>query len=280
MRRCGCRWGWNGRSRCDADGGRHRWRRLHGIGLGIRLKREGLDDFLILERSNGLGGVWRENHYPGAACDVPSHLYSYSFAPRAEWPDKFARQADILDYLKYCARFYRLEPHIRFGAEISEAQWDDASSGWRVRTSDGRVFEAQALVTATGQLNRPSIPPLPGLDRFAGAAFHSAEWPQHLDLRGKQVAVIDTGASAIQIVPEIAPDVARLSLFQRSAAYVLPKKDKKYGSRPSTSDIPRYSGSAASAPTSSTRHGPLPSSPGARPCAAGARPFSATCGAV
>jgi cation diffusion facilitator CzcD-associated flavoprotein CzcO len=159
---------------------------------------------------------WRENHYLGAACDVPSHLYSYSFAPRAEWPDKFARQADILDYLNDCARFYGLEPHIRFSAAISEARWDNASSGWWVRTNDGRGFEAQALVTATGQLNRPSIPPLPGLDRFAGAAFHSAEWPQHLDLRGKRVAVIGTGASAIQIVSEIAPDVARLSLFQRS----------------------------------------------------------------
>jgi cation diffusion facilitator CzcD-associated flavoprotein CzcO len=156
-----------------------------GIGLGIKLKQDGRDDFLILERSNGLGGVWRENRDLGAACDVPSHLYSYSFAPRAEWPDKFARRADILDYLKDCVRFFGLEPHIRFGAEISEARWDDASSGWRVWTRDGRVFEAQVLVTATGQLSRPSIPSLPGLDRFIGAAFHFAEWPQHLDLRGK-----------------------------------------------------------------------------------------------
>ncbi len=199
-----------------------------GIGLGIKLKQDGLDDFLILERSNGLGGVWRENHYPGAACDVPSHLYSYSFAPRSDWPDKFARQADILGYLRDCARFYGLESHIRFRAEISETRWDDASGNWRVQTRDGRVFETQALIAATGQLCRPSIPQLPGLDRFAGTAFHSAEWPQHLDLRDKQVAVIGTGASAIQIVPEIAPEVARLCLFQRSAAYVLPKTDKKY----------------------------------------------------
>ena len=199
-----------------------------GIGLGIRLKDAGLDDFVILEKSDCVGGVWRENHYPGAACDVPSHLYSFSFAPRADWPDKFARQADILAYLKDCARSHGLEPHIRFDAEVSEARWDETSARWRVRTRDGHVFETQALVSATGQLCRPSVPHLPGLDHFSGAAFHSAEWPENLDLRGKHVAVIGTGASAIQIVPEIAPDVARLYLFQRSAAYVVPKRDKKY----------------------------------------------------
>jgi cation diffusion facilitator CzcD-associated flavoprotein CzcO len=199
-----------------------------GIGLAIKLRQDGLDDFVILEKADDVGGVWRDNRYPGAACDVPSHLYSFSFAPRADWPDKYARQPDILAYLKDCVRAHGLEPHIHFGAEVTAARWDEASGRWRVGLRDGRSFEAQALVSATGQLSRPSIPPLPGLERFAGAAFHSANWPQTLDLRGRQVAVIGTGASAIQIVPEIASAVARLFLFQRSAAYVLPKREKRY----------------------------------------------------
>lgn len=199
-----------------------------GIGLGIKLKDAGLTDFVILEKSDCVGGVWRENHYPGAACDVPSHLYSFSFAPRADWPDKYANQADILDYLKQCARTHGLEPHIRYSAEVAEARWDEAKSKWIVRTRDGQVFEAQSLVTATGQLSRPSIPKLPGLARFAGAAFHSAQWPHDCDLAGKRVAVVGTGASAIQIVPAVAQLASKLYLFQRSAAYVLPKPDKKY----------------------------------------------------
>jgi cation diffusion facilitator CzcD-associated flavoprotein CzcO len=199
-----------------------------GIGLGIKLKDSGLTDFIILEKSDCVGGVWRENRYPGAACDVPSHLYSFSFEPRADWPDKYANQADILDYLKQSARKHGLETHIRYGAEVAEARWDEAASKWIVRTRDGQVFEAQSLVTATGQLSRPSIPKLPGLERFAGAAFHSAQWPHDCALAGKRVAVIGTGASAIQIVPALAPQASRLYLFQRSAAYVLPKPDKKY----------------------------------------------------
>jgi cation diffusion facilitator CzcD-associated flavoprotein CzcO len=199
-----------------------------GIGLGIKLKDSGLTDFVIVEKSDCVGGVWRENHYPGAACDVPSHLYSFSFEPRADWPDKYANQSDILDYLKQCVRKHGLEAHIRFGAEVAEARWDGAKSKWIVRTRDGRVFETQSLVTATGQLSRPSIPKLPGLEHFAGATFHSAEWPRDCNLSGKRVAVIGTGASAIQIVPAIAPLASQLFLFQRSAAYILPKPDKKY----------------------------------------------------
>ena len=199
-----------------------------GIGLGIKLKNSGLTDFVILEKSDCVGGVWRENRYPGAACDVPSHLYSFSFEPRADWPDKYANQAEILDYLKQCARKHGLEPHIRYGAEVAEASWDEAASKWIVRTRDGQFFEAQSLVTATGQLSRPSMPKLPGLERFAGAAFHSAEWPHDCDLSGKRVAVVGTGASAIQIVPAVAPLASKLYLFQRSAAYVMPKPDKTY----------------------------------------------------
>jgi cation diffusion facilitator CzcD-associated flavoprotein CzcO len=199
-----------------------------GIGLGIKLKAAGLDDFVILEKSDSVGGVWRENRYPGAACDVPSHLYSFSFEPRADWPRKYAGQADILDYLVHCARKYGLAPHIRFGAEVTEARWDETSNHWIVRSRDGSVFETQSLVTATGQLSKPVIPPLAGLTDFAGPTFHSAQWRPDVDLAGKRVAVIGTGASAIQFVPAIAPLADKLTVFQRSAAYVLPKPDKVY----------------------------------------------------
>ena len=199
-----------------------------GIGLGIKLKAAGLNDFIILEKSDSVGGVWRENHYPGAACDVPSHLYSFSFEPRPDWPQKYAVQDDILDYLTHCARKHRLAEHIRFRTEVTDAHWDDLSSLWTVRTGDGQIFEAQSLVTATGQLNRPFRPHLPGIETFSGAVFHSAEWRADYDLRGKSIAVIGTGASAIQFVPAIAPLAAKLTVFQRSAAYVLPKPDKSY----------------------------------------------------
>jgi cation diffusion facilitator CzcD-associated flavoprotein CzcO len=199
-----------------------------GIGLGVKLKAAGLTDFVILEKSDSVGGVWRENRYPGAACDVPSHLYSFSFEPRADWPDRYASQADILDYLNHCARKYGLEPHFRFGADVADARWDETAGHWVVRTANGQVFETQAVVTATGQLSRPLRPQLPGLASFAGAIFHSAEWRQDYDLRGRSVAIIGTGASAIQLVPAIAALVSKLYVFQRSAAYVLPKPDKAY----------------------------------------------------
>jgi cation diffusion facilitator CzcD-associated flavoprotein CzcO len=199
-----------------------------GLGLGIKLKESGLNDFVILEKSESVGGVWRENRYPGAACDVPSHLYSFSFEPCSGWPDRFANQSDILNYLGQCARNHGLGPHIRFGAEVTDARWDEASNHWVVQTSNGQVFETQSLISATGQLNRPSVPKLPGLKSFAGTAFHSAEWRQDYDLSGKRVAVIGTGASSIQIIPAIAPLTSKLFVFQRSAAYVLPKADKTY----------------------------------------------------
>ncbi|MEN3382413.1 MAG: hypothetical protein V7608_2457 [Hyphomicrobiales bacterium] len=199
-----------------------------GIGLGVKLKAAGLDDFVILEKSDSAGGVWRENRYPGAACDVPSHLYSFSFEPRADWRRKYADQADILDYLIDCTRKYGLLPHIRFGAEVVEARWDETSNHWIVRTRAGTIFEVQSLVTATGQLGKPAIPTLPGLADFTGPAFHSAQWRSDVDLAGKRVAVIGTGASAIQFVPAIAPLAEQLTVFQRSAAYVLPKPDKLY----------------------------------------------------
>jgi cation diffusion facilitator CzcD-associated flavoprotein CzcO len=198
-----------------------------GIGLAVTLKKRGCDDFIILEKSDSVGGVWHKNRYPGAACDVPAHLYSFSFELRADWPHKYASQAEILKYLAHCARKYGVEPHIRFGTEATDARWDEAHNRWIVRTADDQVFHAQALVTATGQLSRPSYPRLPGATSFSGAMFHSAEW-QDCDLRGKCVAVVGTGASAIQLVPAIAPLVSKLYVFQRSAAYVLPKSDKTY----------------------------------------------------
>jgi len=199
-----------------------------GIGLAIKLKTSGFDDFVILEKSASVGGVWNHNRYPGAACDVPSHLYSFSFEPRADWPERYASQAEILKYLKRCVQKYGLEPHVVFGAEVTEASWNEEAAQWTVHIAEGRVFETRALVTATGQLSRPFVPQLPGLRDFSGAAFHSAQWPDGCDLSGKSVAVVGTGASAIQIVPSIAPLADKLYVFQRSAAYVLPKGDKTY----------------------------------------------------
>lgn len=199
-----------------------------GIGLAIKLKTSGFDDFVILEKSASVGGVWSSNRYPGAACDVPSHLYSFSFEPRADWPERYASQTEILKYLKHCVQKHDLEPRVILGAEVTEARWNEEAARWTLRTADGRVFETQALVTATGQLSRPFVPQLPGLKDFSGAAFHSAVWPEKYDLLGKSVAVVGTGASAIQVVPSIAPLAGKLYVFQRSAAYVLPKRDQKY----------------------------------------------------
>jgi cation diffusion facilitator CzcD-associated flavoprotein CzcO len=199
-----------------------------GIGLGIKLRAAALTDFVILERSSRVGGVWSANSYPGAACDIPSHLYSFSFAQKADWPDRYANQQDILAYLTCCVRDHGLEPHLRLGTEVIAARWDEARALWIVETKAGETFEAQSLVSAVGQLSRPLVPNIPGIETFAGPVFHSAEWRHDVDLTGKRVAVIGTGASAIQFVPAIAAQAAALTLFQRSAAYVLPKSDKVY----------------------------------------------------
>ncbi len=201
-----------------------------GIGLGIRLKQSGFDDFVILEKSDSAGGVWYANSYPGAACDVPSHLYSFSFEPRPDWPDKYATQARYPRLPRRLRAQHGLERHIRYRTEVIEARWDESSSRWRVRTRDGNEMQAQAIVAATGQLSRPFRPSLPGIERFAGTLFHSAEWRHDYDMRGKRIAVIGTGASAVQFVPAIAPHVGNLCVFQRSAPYILPKPDRKYPS--------------------------------------------------
>jgi len=194
-----------------------------GIGLGARLKRAGFHDFTIYERGDEVGGVWRDNTYPGAACDVPSRMYSYSFAPDYPWSARFGGQPEILDYLKHCADRFGIRPHIRFNTEIKEAAFDSAGPQWRISTGDGGIETAEMLVSAVGLFNHPFVPDLPGRDTFDGPQFHSSRWNHDCALDGKTVAVIGTGASAVQFVPEIAPRVGRLLVFQRSPQYVLPR---------------------------------------------------------
>tara|TARA_A100001391_G_scaffold189999_1_gene161973 strand:- start:19516 stop:20970 length:1455 start_codon:yes stop_codon:yes gene_type:complete len=198
-----------------------------GLGMAIELKKRGRHSLVILEKADGVGGAWRDNTYPGAACDVPSHLYSFSFTRKFDWSRRFAPQAEILAYLRKCVDDYHLAPHLRLRTEVRGARFDETDNLWHLDTGDGTVTAA-ALITATGQLNRPAWPRLPGLERFAGPAFHSARWDHDLDLAGKTVAVVGTGASAIQFVPEVARVAARVKLFQRSAAYVIPKPDRPY----------------------------------------------------
>ena len=205
-----------------------------GLAAAVRLEQAGVEDLVLFEKGSDVGGVWRENTYPGAACDVPSHLYSLSFAPKADWSRRFAPQAEIHQYLRDVARDFDVLRHIRFGTEVLAAAWDDGSGTWRLTLPGGEEHEADVLITATGQLSRPSTPDIPGLDRFQGALFHSARWNHDHDLTGERVAVVGTGASAIQFVPAIAPCTASLAVFQRSAPYVLGKPDRAYRARAKT----------------------------------------------
>jgi len=196
--------------------------------MAIALKKQGITDFVLLEKAHDVGGVWRDNAYPGAACDVPSHLYSFSFEPNPNWSRIFSPQAEIFAYLQHCAVKYQLLPQIRYGTEVSSAHYNEADSVWTVTTKDAQKFTATLLISATGQLSRPAIPALPGMEQFTGPTFHSAQWRHDLDLTGKRVAVIGTGASAIQFVPAIAERVAQLTVFQRSAPYILPRVNHAY----------------------------------------------------
>ncbi|MFE3190983.1 flavin-containing monooxygenase [Nocardia sp. NPDC059240] len=200
-----------------------------GIGMALELRRAGIDDFVILERGDDVGGVWRENTYPGAECDVPSPLYSFSFEPNPSWSKRCAPQAEIQRYLRGLTEKYGLLEQIRFGSEVTAAEFDDATGQWTVRIADGTELTADLVVSAVGQLSRPAVPNIPGAESFSGVAFHSADWDHGVDLRGKRVAVIGTGASAIQFVPAIQSEVAALTLFQRSATWILPKPDTDYG---------------------------------------------------
>jgi cation diffusion facilitator CzcD-associated flavoprotein CzcO len=198
-----------------------------GIGMAIRLKQAGVHDLVVLEKGDQVGGTWRDNTYPGAACDVPSHLYSFSFAPRTGWTRRFPTQREILRYLRDCADSYGVTPHIRFGSEVLGAAFDEDAGVWRVRTTAGELT-ARVLVSACGQLSRPAMPRIEGMDGFAGRSFHSARWDHDYDLTGKRVAIIGTGASAIQFVPPVAERAGRLHVFQRSAPYILDKPDRPY----------------------------------------------------
>jgi cation diffusion facilitator CzcD-associated flavoprotein CzcO len=200
-----------------------------GLGMAIALKRAGIDDFVVLEKADEVGGTWRDNHYPGAACDVESHLYSYSFEPNPRWTRTFAPQREILDYLIRCTDKYGVRPHIRFGSTVVAARFDEDAAAWEVRTSDGRTLRARVLVSACGPLSKPALPDIEGLASFAGKTFHSARWDHAFPLDHKRVAVIGTGASAIQIVPSIAPRVSRLHVFQRTPPWIVPKPDRAFG---------------------------------------------------
>jgi cation diffusion facilitator CzcD-associated flavoprotein CzcO len=199
-----------------------------GLCMALQLQAHGIDTFTIYEKSDGVGGTWRDNTYPGAACDVPSHLYSFSFAPKRDWTRKFAEQPEILSYFESLVTDHGLEPHLRLGVEVASADWDDVTSTWTLRTTGGEVIEADVLVSGLGQLNRPYIPDLPGLEDFQGTTFHSARWDHDHDLRGERVAVVGIGASAIQFVPRIARQARQLTLFQRSVNYVAPKPDRRF----------------------------------------------------
>ena len=199
-----------------------------GLGAAIRLKMSGRNSFVVFERANDVGGTWRENTYPGCACDVPSHLYSYSFAPNPNWSKAYSPQPEIYRYLRDCVSRFGLRGQIRFETEILDTRWLEERTCWQLTTQHGQIITARVVVAAIGPLNRPSVPRLPGLETFAGTAFHSARWNHAYDLRGKRVAVIGTGASAIQIVPEIAPLAAQLTVYQRTAPYLNPRNNRTY----------------------------------------------------
>ncbi len=196
-----------------------------GLGMAIRLRQQGMTDFVVLERAAEVGGTWRDNSYPGCACDVPSHLYSFSFELNPSWSRSFSGQQEIWDYLRRCTDSYGLRPQIRFHHEVLEAAWDHVGRRWRVRTNRGELT-CDVLVTGTGALSEPSIPGIPGLDSFQGTVFHSARWDPDCDLRDRRVAVVGTGASAIQFVPQIQPQVASLTLFQRTPPWIMPRADR------------------------------------------------------
>lgn len=216
-----------------------------GLGMAIKLKQAGRDDFVVLERAADVGGTWRDNTYPGCQCDVPSNVYSFSFAPNPRWTRTFAPQREIWDYLRHVTERYGLRPHIRFGAELTDAAWDETRQRWTIETVRG-TLTARVLVAAMGGLSEPAIPQLPGLDTFAGEAFHSAQWNHDLDLGGRRVAVIGTGASAIQFVPAIQPQVARMTVFQRTPPWIMPRKDRRV--RPRARAVPPAAGGAARGP--------------------------------
>jgi cation diffusion facilitator CzcD-associated flavoprotein CzcO len=203
-----------------------------GLCMAIRLKQAGVHDFVLLEQADEVGGTWRDNRYPGAACDLESHFYSFSFEPNPSWSREFATAGEILDYIVHCTDKYGLRPHIRFRTRVVGARFDEHEGLWNVETEDRATLQARVLVSACGGLSRPALPDIAGLEAFGGTVFHSARWDPSPDLEGKRVSVIGTGASAVQIVPAIAPIVGRLTVYQRTPPWVLPKPDREI--RPSS----------------------------------------------
>ena len=201
-----------------------------GVGAAAMLKRAGYEDVTVFERGERVGGVWHHNTYPGAACDIPSHLYEFSFAPNPRWSRRYAPQAEIQAYLEEIASRYGVRDRIRTSTDVLSARWDEARDTWVLETTAG-THEANVLVTACGQLSVPTVPPIPGLDSFAGPAFHTARWRHDVDLAGKRVAVIGTGCSAIQVVPAIQPIVDQVDVYQRSPGWTFPKMDFPYSER-------------------------------------------------
>jgi cation diffusion facilitator CzcD-associated flavoprotein CzcO len=202
-----------------------------GIGMAIRLKKSGYDDFIVLERAPDIGGVWHANRYPGAACDVESHLYCYSFETDFDWSSAHGKRDEILTYLRNCVAKYRIGPHIQLGTAVERAAFDDARGHWIVRTAGGGELRSRALVSACGLFNTPSIPRIEGADSFKGLRFHSAQWEAGFEPAGRRIAVIGTGCSAAQFVPEIVSGAERLLVFQRTPAFVGPRPEKPFSAR-------------------------------------------------
>ncbi len=202
-----------------------------GLGMAIQLRKEGRDDFVILEKAQDVGGTWRDNSYPGCACDIPSHMYSFSFEQNPGWSRAYSPQPEIWRYMREVADKYDLRRFVRFGQEMTGARWDAEGNRWHVATRGGDEFVGNALVAGVGALHLPMVPDLPGIEKFAGPAYHSAQWRHDVDLEGKKVAVIGTGASAVQFVPKIAPEVAELTLFQRTPPWIMPKADHEMSGR-------------------------------------------------
>jgi cation diffusion facilitator CzcD-associated flavoprotein CzcO len=198
-----------------------------GIGMAIALKQAGIEDFVVLDKADDLGGTWRDNSYPGLCCDVPSPLYSYSFRPW-RWSRRFPPREEILAYLHGLVAERGLGPHLRFGRGVAAAEFDASRAVWNLTLDDGGTLQATAVVSAVGQLGRPALPDISGRDEFAGPWWHSARWDHDVDLAGRRVAVVGTGASAIQFVPEIAKAAAHVDVYQRTPPYVLPKFDRPY----------------------------------------------------
>ena len=196
-----------------------------GLAAAIELKRSGIDHFTILEQADEVGGVWQANHYPGAACDVPSITYQFSYALNGKWSRRYGTQGEIRDYMRDTAVRFGVRDHVRFGTTVTAMSWDEDSARWTIEVEGGETLEADIVIGATGQLSRPNIPDVPGRDSFPGAQFHSAEWDHDVDLEGKRVAVVGGGATAIQVVPAVADQARHLTVVQRTPSWVVNKYD-------------------------------------------------------